>query len=287
MHATALHDLARIFKVNARRVASIAHSFPTGPAGGTELKAKRVTARDILNDKSNNIPDIYGSERHQQSVENLKDFANLLGAVNPLISPIKGAYEAYEGVDMFGRELSTFERVLGGVDAVLPFVGFLGSAIDVAVTSAKASRTAGAVKKVVQGTPDGMASAIRRGGDTIADNRQAAKAADNSMGTAATGKVAAETASDLSWIKCFSRDTLVHTATGPRPIGESEPGEQIWSYHFERGVWGLCEDKERLAPLVPMALPGNALHRGSASYSLEETCNSEHGLIAHGHQPQR
>lgn len=51
---------------------------------------------------------------------------------------------------------------------------------------------------------------------------------------------------DLLKIKCFSRDTLVHTATGPRPIGEIEPGEQIWSYHFERGVWGLCEVKERL-----------------------------------------
>ena len=38
----------------------------------------------------------------------------------------------------------------------------------------------------------------------------------------------------------------MHTATGPRPIGEIEPGEQIWSYRFERGVWGLCEVKERL-----------------------------------------
>jgi hypothetical protein len=60
------------------------------------------------------------------------------------------------------------------------------------------------------------------------------------------GKLDAAEHLDLLKIKCFSRDTLVHTATGPRPIGEIEPGEQIWSYHFERGVWGLCEVKERL-----------------------------------------
>ena len=62
----------------------------------------------------------------------------------------------------------------------------------------------------------------------------------------ANGKLDAAKHLDLLKIKCFSRDTLVHTATGPRPIGEIEPGEQIWSYHFERGVWGLCEVKERL-----------------------------------------
>jgi hypothetical protein len=62
----------------------------------------------------------------------------------------------------------------------------------------------------------------------------------------AHGKIDASKHLDLLKIKCFSRDTLVHTATGPRPIGEIEPGEQIWSYHFERGVWGLCEVKERL-----------------------------------------
>jgi hypothetical protein len=62
----------------------------------------------------------------------------------------------------------------------------------------------------------------------------------------AHGKIDAAKHLDLLKIKCFSRDTLVHTATGPRPIGEIGPGEQIWSYHFERGVWGLCEVKERL-----------------------------------------
>jgi hypothetical protein len=62
----------------------------------------------------------------------------------------------------------------------------------------------------------------------------------------ANGKLDAAKHLDLLTIKCFSRDTLVHTATGPRPIGEIEPGEQIWSYHFERGGWGLCEVKERL-----------------------------------------
>ena len=38
----------------------------------------------------------------------------------------------------------------------------------------------------------------------------------------------------------------MHTATGPRPIGEIELGETICAYHFERVVWELCEVKERL-----------------------------------------
>ncbi len=35
-------------------------------------------------------------------------------------------------------------------------------------------------------------------------------------------------------------------ATGPRPIGEILPGDQVWAYRFEAGSWELCEVKERL-----------------------------------------
>jgi len=86
-----------------------------------------------------------------------------------------------------------------------------------------------------------------------ADGKLVAKLKELFSELKANGKLDAAKHLDLLKIKCFSRDTLVHTATGPRPIGEIEPGEQIWSYHFERGVWGLCEVKKRLAPLVPMA----------------------------------
>jgi hypothetical protein len=79
-----------------------------------------------------------------------------------------------------------------------------------------------------------------------ADGKLVAKMKELFSELKANGKLDAAKHLDLLKIKCFSRDTLVHTATGFRPIGEIEPGEQIWSYHFERGVWGLCEVKERL-----------------------------------------
>ena len=79
-----------------------------------------------------------------------------------------------------------------------------------------------------------------------ADGKLVAKLKELFSELKANGKLDAAKHLDLLKIKCFSRDTLVHTATGPRPIGEIEPGEQIWSYHFERGVWGLCDVKERL-----------------------------------------
>ncbi|HVS36831.1 MAG TPA: RHS repeat-associated core domain-containing protein [Gemmataceae bacterium] len=43
-----------------------------------------------------------------------------------------------------------------------------------------------------------------------------------------------------SGIGCFPPNTLVATESGPKPIGQVEVGEQVWSYDFPRGIWRLC-----------------------------------------------
>ena len=40
---------------------------------------------------------------------------------------------------------------------------------------------------------------------------------------------------------CFTRDTLVGTATGLRPIAQIESGERVWAFDFKEGDWRLCE----------------------------------------------
>ena len=41
------------------------------------------------------------------------------------------------------------------------------------------------------------------------------------------------------WIRCFSRNTLVSTETGLRPIGAVTAGDRVHSYDFSRGCWAL------------------------------------------------
>ena len=60
-------------------------------------------------------------------------------------------------------------------------------------------------------------------------------------------KKASKTFSRTSrWIKCFSRDTLVSTESGLRPIGEVQAGDRVNAYDFEGGQWRLQQVKERL-----------------------------------------
>jgi hypothetical protein len=57
--------------IGRERLPSCKHNrytqFQLIPAGCTELKAKRGSARDILNDKYNNLPERYGYERNRLS----------------------------------------------------------------------------------------------------------------------------------------------------------------------------------------------------------------------------
>jgi hypothetical protein len=40
---------------------------------------------------------------------------------------------------------------------------------------------------------------------------------------------------------CFTRDTLVGTATGLRPIAQIEAADEVWAFDFKNGEWRLCE----------------------------------------------
>jgi hypothetical protein len=49
-----------------------------------------------------------------------------------------------------------------------------------------------------------------------------------------------------SWLKCFSRDTLVSTKTGLKPIGTIQEDEEVYSFDFDSDQWVLCRVIERL-----------------------------------------
>lgn len=44
---------------------------------------------------------------------------------------------------------------------------------------------------------------------------------------------------------CFTRDTLVATASGSKPIGDIAAGEKVWAFDFERGVPVLADVQTR------------------------------------------
>src|SRR5207253_2517421 len=46
-------------------------------------------------------------------------------------------------------------------------------------------------------------------------------------------------------VNCFPPATLVATEAGLRPIAQVEPGERVWAYDFQGGVWRLCEVEYR------------------------------------------
>ena len=48
---------------------------------------------------------------------------------------------------------------------------------------------------------------------------------------------------DVTW--CFAPDTLVSTEHGMIPIAHVEPGEQVYSYDFDRGEWILADVLQR------------------------------------------
>lgn len=66
---------------------------------------------------------------------------------------------------------------------------------------------------------------------------------------------------------CFSRDTLVATPTGPRPIGEIRPGELVLAHDFTEGCHLLRararRPKSRLREVVDSL---RTLHEAGADY---------------------
>ena len=49
--------------------------------------------------------------------------------------------------------------------------------------------------------------------------------------------------------KCFTRDTLVSTAHGHRPIGEIQAGDRVWSFDFAADQWRLQSVIDRIDSL--------------------------------------
>lgn len=63
---------------------------------------------------------------------------------------------------------------------------------------------------------------------------------------------------------CFTRDTLVQTADGPRQIGTITAGDEVYSFDFETGEWGLRPVIERLdsiydGPLVTVETASDSI----------------------------
>jgi hypothetical protein len=147
--------------------------------------------------------------------------------------------------DLFGGAGKVAKGVLKGAVKV----GVKAVARTAAKQGAQAVLRNGVLHVVRQGTLNGLrklgqVEARKVVGATV---RKALQGAGKLAGAARKGgRTAARRAASLFFEQmCFTPDTLVATAQGPKPIGKVQPGEMVRAYDFASGRWVQAEVQQR------------------------------------------
>jgi hypothetical protein len=82
--------------------------------------------------------------------------------------------------------------------------------------------------------------------------------------------------------QCFTRDTLVSTDSGRRPIGEIQVGDHVHSFNFKSGEWDLCRVERRIDSLY-----SGGLIRVELADSVIETTDSHPFWVVEGENLQQ